>query len=116
MVEQRSEQERPSAETLVGRLPSRTKSQQPKGYSISRIESQQQGTSSMPNLLLVTVTKDEAQAVLDVFSQASGAKWERRFIGGKTYYALGSIAGTDVFMVQSEMGTTGPGGAILTIR
>lgn len=66
-------------------------------------------------LLLVTVTKDEAQAVLEVFSQASGVTWQRRSFNGKTFYDLGSIAGTQIFMVQSEMGSGGPSGAILTI-
>lgn len=70
----------------------------------------------MENLLLVTVTKVEAQAVLNVFSEESGTKWERQFIGGRTYYALGAIADTNIFMVQSEMGTASPGGSLITIQ
>ena len=70
----------------------------------------------MDTVLLVTVTKVEAQAVLDLFSKASGLPWERRFIGDKTYYALGQIGGVNIVMVQSEMGTSGPGAALLTVH
>ena len=59
----------------------------------------------MPNnVLLVTATKVEAQAVLEVLSAAPGKPLDRRVVGGKTYYALGEIGGAEVFMVQSEMG------------
>ncbi|MCP4550220.1 MAG: hypothetical protein GY835_27480 [bacterium] len=68
------------------------------------------------NILIVTVTKVEAQAVLDVFSQAAGAGWTRQAIGQKTYYDLGIHGGAPVFMVQSEMGSATPGGAVLTVR
>ncbi len=63
----------------------------------------------MDKVLIVTATKVEAQEILDQFSQASGAKWERCHIGRKTYYSLGKIGGVDLFMVQSEMGTRHPG-------
>lgn len=70
----------------------------------------------MPNLLLVTVTKTEAQAVLKIFSNATGSPLQRKYIGDKTYYDLGNLGGADVFMVQSEMGTGGPGGSTLTVH
>ena len=70
----------------------------------------------MPTILLVTVTKIEAQAVLELFPEASGAPWQRQPIGDKTYYALGHIGGAEIFMVQSEMGTATPGGSLLTIH
>ena len=66
--------------------------------------------------MIVTVTKAEAQAVLKVFSQAAGKEWTRQPIGNKTYYDLGVHGGAPVFMVQSEMGTATPGGALLTVR
>jgi nucleoside phosphorylase len=73
--------------------------------------------STMANrILIVTVTKVEAQAVLKVFSQAVGQKGIRQIIGNKTYYNLGVHGGASVFMVQSEMGTATPGGALLTVR
>ena len=67
-------------------------------------------------VLIVTVTKTEAQAVLEVFSQAAGKRWTRQTIGNKTYYNLGVHGGASVFMAQSEMGTATPGGALLTVR
>jgi len=70
----------------------------------------------MPRILLVTVTKIEAQTVLHVLSQASGSPWQRHPIGNKTYYALGQVGGADIFMVQSEMGAATPGGALVTVR
>ena len=69
-----------------------------------------------PNILLVTVTKVEAQAVLKIFSDASGQPWQRRIIGDKTYYSLGVIGGAEVFMVQSEMGAATSGGALITVH
>ena len=68
------------------------------------------------SILIVTVTKVEAQAVLKVFSQAASKKWTRKAIGSKTYYDLGIHGGASVFMVQSEMGIAGPAGALLTVR
>ena len=68
------------------------------------------------SILIVTVTKVEAQAVLKAFSQAAGARWTRQAIGKKTYYNLGIHGGAPVFMVQSEMGIATPGGALLTVR
>lgn len=67
------------------------------------------------SILIVTVTKVEAQAILDAFSQASDTKWAQQAIGNKTYYNLGVCGGAPVFMVQSEMGIATPGGALLTV-
>jgi len=66
--------------------------------------------------LIVTVTKVEAQAVLEAFSQAAGGAWARQISGNKTYYNLGVHGGVPVFMVQSEMGIATPGGALLTVH
>lgn len=65
-------------------------------------------------VLIVTVTKIEALAVLEVFNV--GEKRIRRPIGNKTYYDLGVHGGASVFMVQSEAGIATPGGALLTVR
>jgi nucleoside phosphorylase len=70
----------------------------------------------MDNIPLVTVLKVEAQAVLDTSPNATGQPWERKLIDGKTYYSLGQVGGVDVFMVQSEMGTATPGGALITVH
>jgi nucleoside phosphorylase len=75
---------------------------------------------SLPNvqqdiLLIVTVTKVEARAVLDIFFGDSGTSWERHQIEEKTYYNLGFIGGVPVYMVQSEMGSGTPSGSIVTV-
>jgi nucleoside phosphorylase len=70
----------------------------------------------MEKVLIVTVTKIEAQTVLELFSKASGQPWKRLIRNNKTYYALGNVGNANVFMVQSEMGASTPGGALLTIR
>jgi nucleoside phosphorylase len=67
-------------------------------------------------ILIITVTRTEARAVLDTFSQAAGQEWTRQAIGKKTYYSLGNHGGVPVFMVQSEMGSATPGGALLTVH
>ncbi len=69
----------------------------------------------LASVLIVTVTKTEALAVLETFSQASAKKSARRVIGDRTYYDLGVHGGAPVFMVQSEMGIATPGGALLTV-
>ncbi len=65
-------------------------------------------------ILIVTVTKVEAQAVLQAYS------WELSqnlaVIGRMTYYKLGIHGGAEILMAQSEMGSATPGGALLTVR
>lgn len=68
------------------------------------------------SILIVTATKTETRAVLEVFSQAAGEAWTRQVIGSKTYYYLGTHGGALVYMVQSEPGTAVPGGALMTVR
>ncbi len=68
------------------------------------------------SILIVTVTKMEAQAILETFFQALGKESALQVIEDKTYYDLGVCGDVQVFMVQSEMGTATPGGALLTIR
>jgi hypothetical protein len=69
----------------------------------------------MDKVLIVTATKVEAQEVLDQFTRTTGAKAEPCYICRKTYYPLGDIGGVDLFMVQSEMGTSTPAGSLLTV-
>jgi nucleoside phosphorylase len=63
------------------------------------------------DVLLVTVAEIEARAILSLFPTA-----QSRHIGNQTYHDLGSIGGAEVFMVQSEMGSGGQSGSILTIQ
>ncbi len=67
------------------------------------------------DILLITVTTVEAQAVLHLFAKETGGAFQRRFIGDKTYFDLGEIHGARVMLAQSEMGTRGPGGALLVV-
>src|SRR5205085_12502246 len=76
---------------------------------------EKQGLDLLCDVLLVTATKVEACAVRDVFLQKTGV-FEQQIIGDKTYFDLGVISGTRVFMVQSEMGAGGPGGATLVVH
>lgn len=54
--------------------------------------------------------------MLKSFSRAASDPGVRQHIGDKTYYALGALGGANVYMVQSEMGSGTPGGALITIH
>lgn len=75
----------------------------------------------MHNVLLVTATRVEAQAVLDLSPTLTRVKWKRQVIKDKTtgskkvYYALGAVDDINLYMVQSEMGTSGPGASLSTV-
>jgi nucleoside phosphorylase len=69
------------------------------------------------DVLIVTVTEVEARAVLDQSQAASGQEAQVHFIGDNNiYHELGLIGGARTFMVQSEMGSGGTGGSILTVK
>ena len=63
------------------------------------------------DVLLVTVTDVEAQAVITSFPTAKLCH-----LGDQAYHDLGILAGARIFMVQSEMGSGGQSGSILTIQ
>lgn len=67
------------------------------------------------DVLLVTVTKVEAQAVLSAVKEELGRDVRSLYVGDQTYYDLGEIGGARSLMVRSEMGASGPSGAISTI-
>jgi nucleoside phosphorylase len=67
------------------------------------------------DVLLVTVTEVEKNAVLDAFKKAVGYEHRLTFIRNKSYYMLGTFGGSSVAMVQSEMGYSGPGAALTTV-
>jgi nucleoside phosphorylase len=100
-------------DTLIRQMESE---QSHKGPTISASPTASTPNAQSNSTLIVTVTKVEAQAVLEVFSKASGQEWSRQILGKKTYYNLGIHGGTQVFMVQSEMGSATPGGALLTVH
>ena len=63
------------------------------------------------DILVVTVTRVEAKAVLEIFQQATGKAARRREIDRKIYRDLGTLNGMRIFMVRSEMGAGGLGAA-----
>jgi nucleoside phosphorylase len=68
------------------------------------------------DVLIVTVTHIESKAVLDAFQQASGRPPKSIRLDDRIYQNLGVINGASVFIVQSEMGSRGPGGALQTVE
>jgi nucleoside phosphorylase len=72
-------------------------------------------SSSCADVLLVTVTTVETKAVFDVAKERTGQEAQRVFEGNKTYYDLGIIGGARTWLVRSEMGAGGSGGALLTV-
>jgi nucleoside phosphorylase len=67
------------------------------------------------DVLLVTVTEVERQAVLNEFRKELQHTFVRRFDGNKTYFYLGEVSGAHTYLVQSEMGAGGPSGSTLTV-
>ncbi len=57
------------------------------------------------------MTDVETRAVLNQVET-----FQRRFIGDKTFYDLGEIGSASVWLVRSEMGAVGQGGALLTVE
>lgn len=68
------------------------------------------------NVLIITVTKVESRAVLEVFREATGQAHKPTQIGDRVYQDLGVVSGARVFMVQSEMGAGGVGAAQQTVQ
>src|ERR1700735_2213628 len=60
-----------------------------------------------PDVLLVTDTKIESQAVLGVFQDAAKERARTIEICHRTYFALGAHNGAPVFLTQSEMDSSG---------
>lgn len=68
------------------------------------------------DVLIVTATKTESKAIVEIFRNASGRLPEPVSIGNRMYQDLGIINGARIFMVQSEMGTSGLGGSLMTVQ
>jgi nucleoside phosphorylase len=67
------------------------------------------------DVLLVTVTEIETNAILNVFRKKLQHSYQRYCVGIKTYYDLGTVNNTHVFLVQSEMGVSGTGSSWFTV-
>jgi hypothetical protein len=61
-----------------------------------------------PDVLLVTDTKIESQAVLGVFQDAARQKAKPLEIGHRTYFDLGARNGARAFLTQSEVELLSP--------
>lgn len=68
------------------------------------------------DVLIVTVTKVESQAVIQVFREATGQAAKPVQIADRMYQDLGSVNDARVFMAQSEMGSGGVGGSLQTVQ
>ncbi|MDQ2903706.1 MAG: hypothetical protein M3Y81_09155 [Chloroflexota bacterium] len=76
---------------------------------------QKQTQQPITDVLLITATEVESRAVIKLFEEATGKKFERCFIDGNPYLNLGVINGARIMLVQSEMGAGGPGGSLLVV-
>lgn len=62
------------------------------------------------DILLVTATKTESKAILEIFPDITHQTSQFLFIDDRVYHDIGSVNRTRVFMVQSEMGSGGARG------
>lgn len=67
------------------------------------------------DVLIVTATKVESKAIIEVIGGAVGSAPKPVSIGNQMYQDLGVVNGARVFLVQSEMGSVGLGASLLTI-
>ncbi|HTD35406.1 MAG TPA: hypothetical protein VK665_17190 [Candidatus Elarobacter sp.] len=67
------------------------------------------------DVLIVTVTDVETQAVLRSAETATGRPYTKHFAGRKTYYNVGPIAETSIVVVRSEMSSSSLGGSLVTV-
>lgn len=87
------------------------------GHAAAAGQGQPGGRESVagrPGLLLLTATQVETKCVLDTFAQVLGPRQKPLFGEHTTYFRLGEAHGCDVYLAQSEAGSSGPGGSILT--
>lgn len=68
-----------------------------------------------PRLLIATATQLERDTVLRIAAGIIGSAALPEFGSRRGYFRLGNIGGVDAFLVQSEMGSVGPGGSLTTI-
>lgn len=74
------------------------------------------GMSRQADVLLVTVTKAESKAVMEVFREATGSEPQPVAVNGYTYHDLGAVNGAQVFLATSRMGSGGVGGSQESVR
>jgi hypothetical protein len=59
------------------------------------------------DILLVTVTKVETEAVIKQWAKELQQAFSRHFSGDQTFFYLGIVSGAHTWLVQSEMGSGG---------
>lgn len=67
------------------------------------------------DLLLVTVTDSETDAVRDLLAERYGTALRAEVVNHRPYYNLGVLGGARAWLARSEMGAGGGGGSLLTI-
>lgn len=67
------------------------------------------------DVLLVTVTDVETEAVLTILKARFNRSAQLRVISERTYFDLGEIGGAATYLVRSEMGSGGVGGSLFTV-
>lgn len=72
--------------------------------------------SHRADVLIVTITKVEGRAVIDIFEKANSAKSKIVSIDGQHYRDLGNINGSRAYMAIAEMGSGGRGGSQEAVR
>ncbi|HVF90433.1 MAG TPA: tetratricopeptide repeat protein [Blastocatellia bacterium] len=68
------------------------------------------------DVLIITVTKVESQAVLQAFEEATGRNTKPAPVGDRMYQDLGTVNDTSVFLAQSQMGSGGLGASSQTVQ
>ena len=68
------------------------------------------------DVLIVTATKVESKAIIEMIKGAVGSEPKSIPIGDQMYQDLGVVNSAKVFLVQSEMGSVGLGASLLTIQ
>jgi nucleoside phosphorylase len=67
------------------------------------------------DVLLVTATDVEMRAVREIAVNEWKARFDRQYGRIETYYFLGEIGGAATWLLRTQMGTLGPGGATLAV-
>ncbi|MBX5449023.1 TIR domain-containing protein [Thermogemmatispora sp.] len=67
------------------------------------------------DVLLVTATEVETRAVRELAVNEWGARFERQYSRIETYYSLGEIGGAATWLLRTQMGALGAGGATLAV-
>ncbi|WP_432737413.1 methyltransferase domain-containing protein [Maridesulfovibrio sp. FT414] len=69
----------------------------------------------MNNIILFAANENEVMGIFDAFSLIGASNRETKKIGGMACFDLGIIGGTHIFLFQCEIGSSTPGGALLTV-